>query len=216
MIYYQDDYVTLYHGDCREIMPTLGKFDLVLTDPPYGIGMCEGMKGGGFDSRGKTKRNPRKYAEKWDKERPSLVVFNKILLSADRHIIWGGNYFTDLLPQSNKWLTWDKVNYMPTYSDEELAWTSLPGDSVKKFRYPGSGVTAKEKDRIHPTQKPVALFTWCLQQAGDFETVFDPFAGSGTTGVAAKLLRKKCVLIEREKSFCEGAVERLRQEVLAL
>lgn len=215
MIYYQDDYVTLYHGDCREIMPTLGKFDLVLTDPPYGIGADEGRRYIPKPHQ-KAKTPPKRYKEKWDNERPSLVTFNQILQSASIHIIWGGNFFTDLLPQSNRWLTWDKVNYMPTFSDGELAWTSLSGDSVKTFKYSGAGGTAKEKDRIHPTQKPLALFTWCLQQAGDFETVFDPFAGSGTTGVAAKLLRKRCVLIEREKSFCEGAVERLRQEVLAL
>ena len=105
---------------------------------------------------------------------------------------------------------------MPTFSNAELAWTRLPGVSVKMFRYCGAGLCAKERERFHPTQKPLALITWCLSLAPDAQTILDPFAGSGTTGRAAKDLGRKCVMIEREEKYAEIAAKRMAQEVLAL
>jgi DNA modification methylase len=215
--YYQDDAVTIYHGDCREIVPTLGRFDLLLTDPPYGIKQDRGMGGGGFDGFGnKSKRNPKAYEGGWDDGRPGPEVFAVILEAAEQHIIWGGNYFADLLTVQGKWLVWDKEQTMPTYSDAELAWSTLSGVSVKMFRYCGAGLMAKEQGREHPTQKPLALMSWCLGFAPDARTVLDPFAGSGTTGRACKDLGRKCTLIEREERYCEIAARRMGQEVLAL
>ncbi|MDB5522789.1 MAG: putative methyltransferase [Rhizobium sp.] len=154
---------TLYLGDCLEIMPTLGKVDAVVTDPPYGIDRANGMGGGGVDGFGKgIKRTPKEYASDWDKARPPANVFQAMLKAAGTHIVWGGNYFSDLLPMSQKWLWWDKLQTMPSYSDGELAWTSLSGASTKKFIYNGSGLHAREKERLHPTQKPVELMSWCL------------------------------------------------------
>lgn len=216
--YYQDDAVTLYHGDCRQIVPLLGRFDLLLTDPPYGIKQDRGMGGGGYDGFGNgSKRTPKTYAGGWDGERPEASTFELLIESAALHIIWGGNYFADTLPVQSKWLVWDKEQTMPTYSDAELAWTTLSGVAVKMFRYCGAGLMAKEQGREHPTQKPVALMTWCLTLAGDdARTVLDPFAGSGTTGRACKDLGRKCVMIEREERYCEIAARRMGQEVLPL
>ena len=215
--YYQDSAVTIYHGDNREILPTLGKFDLLLTDPPYGIGLDRGVGDCGYDGFGNNKkRNPKRYKGSWDKERPTSDLFNLIIASSEKAIIWGGNYFSDILPKSSKWLFWDKQQTMPTYSDGEIAWTSLNGNSTKRIIIPQNGMVAGEQERFHPTQKPLALMIWCIQLAGDVQTIIDPFAGSGTTGRAAKDLGRKCVLIEREECYCEIAAKRMLQEVFDL
>lgn len=215
--YYQDSAVTIYHGDCREIVPHLGRFDLLLTDPPYGIKQDRGMGRGGYDGFGNgAKRQPKAYAGGWDDGRPEPETFAVILQAAEQHIIWGGNYFADLLTVQGKWLVWDKEQTMPTYSDAELAWSTLPGVSVKMFRYCGAGLMAKEQARAHPTQKPLALMVWCLGFVPAAKIILDPFAGSGTTGRACKDLGRKCVLIEREERYCEIAARRMGQEVLAL
>jgi DNA modification methylase len=212
--FYSDSAVTLYHGDAREIVPLLGRFDLLLTDPPYGIKQDRGMGGGGVDGFGNNiKRTPKVYAGGWDSERPEAALFATLLESSSEHIIWGGNYFADVLPVQSKWLVWDKEQTMPTYSDAELAWTTLSGVSVKMFRYCGSGLMAKEQGREHPTQKPLALMIWCLGFAPEAQTILDPFAGSGTTGRACKDLGRKCVLIEREEKYAEIAARRMGQEV---
>jgi DNA modification methylase len=214
-VYHEESGIRIYHGDSREILPTLGKFDLLLTDPPYGIHQDRGMGDGGFGFG--RKRMPKSYAGGWDEKTPDLQLMLLCLDACRSHIVWGGNYLSSLLPQQPKWLVWDKEQTMPSYSDAELAWTTLPGVSVKMMRYNGSGLLAKEKQRDHPTQKPLNLMLWCLQIAGpEVQTVLDPFAGSGTTGRACKDLGKKCVLIERDERFCEIAARRLAQEVLPL
>ncbi len=130
-----------------------------------------------------------------------------ILRKSKSQIVWGGNYFSDKLPVSRCWLYWSKL-MGGDFSDGELAWTSR--DAVlKEFT-----LCNKIKGRFHPTQKPVELMNWCLSFFPDALTVVDPFAGSGTTGRACKDLKRKCVMIEREESFCEVAAMRLAQEVL--
>lgn len=203
---------TLYLGDCREVLPTLAAVDAVITDPPYGIKMANGSGGGGKDGFGNgIKRTPKAYDGAWDDDRPGREVFERMLTLAPKHIFWGGNYFADLLPASTKWLWWDKCQTMPSYSDGELAWTSLPGTSTKKFVYNGSGLMAKEKDRVHPTQKPVELMKWCLQQADTPPHTLDPFMGSGSTGVACARLRLRFTGVEREVGFFDAACRRIEE-----
>ena len=205
------DGVTLYLGDCREILPTLERVDAVVTDPPYGIKQDRGMGGGGYDGfGGGKKRTPRVYAGGWDKDRPSQDIFTAILTAADRHIIWGGNYFSDFLPVSQKWLWWDKMQTMPTYSDGELAWTSLEGSSTKKFVYNGSGLHAREQERVHPTQKPVELMKWCLGLVPKASHILDPFMGSGTTGVAAVKLGRSFTGVEIDAAYFDIACRRIQ------
>jgi len=206
--YYQDDLVTLWHGDCRDILPTIepGSVDLILADPQYGIGRDKGMGGGGNRFSAKTQRT---YKGKWDGKRPSARTFATMLDVCPLAIIWGGNYFADLLPVNGKRLVWDKCQTMPSYSDAELAWTSLPGVSVKMLTYSGNGLMAKEKRRVHPTQKPLALMDWCLRLVKEWTCVLDPFAGSGTTLVAAKNLGRRAIGIEIDERYCEIAAGRL-------
>lgn len=201
---------TLILGDCREVLPGLSGVDAVVTDPPYGIGMDRGTRGCGYDGFGQgKKRAPRQYEGGWDASRPDQDVFNLILSSAPRHIIWGGNYFADMLPVSQKWLWWNKLQTMPTYSDGELAWTSLPGTSTKKFVYNGSGLMAREKEREHPTQKPVELLKWCLTLLPNADSILDPFVGSGTTGVACARLGRRFVGVEIHEPYFDIACRRI-------
>ena len=213
--YYRDDAVVIFNADCREIVPHIPKAHLLLTDPPYGIGRDKGI-GGGAGKAGICLRNPKQYDGGWDSERPAADTLIAATSAADLCIVWGGNYFADILPVRPKWLVWDKEQTMPSYSDAELAWTTLNGVAVKMMRYSGNGLLAREKTRVHPTQKPLALMKWCIGLAGDVQTILDPFAGSGTTGRAAKDLGRKAVLIEREERYCEIAVKRLTQECLPL
>lgn len=195
-------------GDCREVLLTLGKVDAVVTDPPYGIDQAGGFGGAGGFSAPIARRE---YDGHWDDARPGQDVFTAILASAKQHIIWGGNYFSDMLPMSQKWLFWDKLQTMPTFSDGELAWTTVPGVSTKKFVYNGNGLQAKEKNREHPTQKPVEVMKWCLGFLRDAGTILDPFMGSGTTGVACVKLGRKFIGIEIDQGYFDIACRRIEQ-----
>lgn len=199
--YYEDEYVTLYCGDCRDIVPHLGRFDLLLTDPPYGLG--DKFQGGTWKASKKIED-----MRKWDSEVPCLDFLLDLKIPS---IIWGGNYFD--LPPCRCVLAWRKLNAVSTMSDFEMAWTNFDMPA-KMFSHCSSGAM---KTHGHPTQKPVALMSWCITLAGDgIQTILDPFAGSGTTGVAAKLLNRKCTLIEKEERYCEIAARRLGQGVLPL
>lgn len=198
--YWTDGKRTIYHGDCREILPTLGKFDLLLTDPPYGIGV--GSMGMGRGAKRKT------FAEfSWDDEKPD----SELLINArgSVSIVWGGNYF--LLPASSCWLVWDKVQDFDG-AHCELAWTDLdiPVRSFKLSRIEAYG----NAPRYHPTQKPLALMRWCISFAPNAKTILDPFMGSGTTLLAAKLEGLEAVGIELSEKYCEAAVKRLQQNTL--
>jgi len=181
--------------------------ELCLSDPPYGIKRDKGF--GGFGGFGPPIAR-RSYKDKWDAERPSQTVFDAILKNAIGVILFGGNYFADMLPPSTHWLVWDKKNTMPTFGDCELLWTNSARHSVKKYEYEYNGLIGKEPERWHPTQKPVALLVAII---GDYsqegETIFDPFLGSGTTMVAAEQLGRRCFGVEISEKYCAVILERL-------
>lgn len=190
---------TLYLGDCLEILPTLGKVDAVVTDPPYGIG----EHGGRF--RGRKGQNIRVLPNMgWDKERPSRTVFDRMLAACDDAIIWGGNYFADYLPPSKGWLYWQKL-MGGDFADGELAWTSLDR-ALREFTKCPKGQGAE-----HPTQKPVALIEWCLGFLPSAQTILDPFMGSGTTGVACAKLGRRFIGIEIEPRYFDIACRRIEE-----
>lgn len=197
-------------GNCMEVMKSLGRFDAVVTDPPYGIGRGSGMGGGGRGLTGSRNTHLRIYKDgEWDSSRPKKAVFDLMIDKSDIQIIWGGNYFSDLIPVSGKWLFWDKCQTMPSYSDGELAWTTIGGNAVKQFTYNGNGLQAKEKERFHPTQKPIALMEWCLGFVPDARTVLDPFMGSGTTLVACQRLGRAGTGIEIDPDYFDIACKRV-------
>ena len=190
----------LYLGDCMEVLPTLPKVDAVITDPPYGINK-DGQK---RTTGGHGGRKEYEFLG-WDGERPAPAVFNAILNSADVHVVWGGNYFADLLPPTMRWLVWDKGQRI-NQSDGELAWTSMQS----ALRICTMNRVELMKDGAeHPTQKPIALMKWCIDQAGKPQTILDPFMGSGTTGVAAVQMGRRFIGIEREPKYFDIAVRRI-------
>ncbi len=215
--YYQDPAVTIYHGDCREIVPHLGRFDLLLTDPPYGIGADSKMHkiGGSVQGHGNRRVALRHYeATDWDSVPVENAFLSLLRGKCRKNIIFGGNYYE--LPPCKGPLVWDKLNGENTYADGEIAWNDL-GCPVRIKRHLWHGMCRKGGEhRDHPTQKPLEVMSWCICLAGDVQTILDPFAGSGTTGRAAKDLGRKATLIEREEKYCEIAARRMAQEVLAL
>ena len=190
---------TLYHGDCMEILPTLGKFDAVITDPPYGI---------------RANQNPVKgvwgkdvvVGGEWDANRPKNKLWPVLLAAGVVHCIWGGNYFADQLPPSMKWLVWDKGTRDFSLADCELAWTSI-NKASRVLTYSRN----PDFDKTHPTQKPLRVMTWTIEQAGPSATVLDPFMGSGTTGVACAQLGRKFTGIEIERKYFDIACERIER-----
>ena len=187
----------LYLGDCADLLPVFGRFNALITDPPYGIGKIN--QGGG---------RPVHFKDtlKWDLSTPEKLLLDWCISKCDASIVWGGNYFE--LPPSRCWLTWIKRDAVPSMAGCELAWTNF--DSNAKFF--DWTIAATNSERVaHPTQKPIALMRWCIEQAGNLESIFDPFMGSGTTGVAAVQLGRQFIGIEREPKYFEIACKRIEQ-----
>ena len=188
---------TLYCGDCRDVLPLLQKVDAVITDPPYGIGAAQEKPHNGWADYG---------VSDWDLSRPDQEVFNLFLHLGNIVIVWGGNYFTDFLPPSMGWLSWDKGQEGFSLADFELAWTNK-NKAARRINYPRS--LALKDGKQHPTQKPLAVMKWCIDQAGNPKTILDPFMGSGTTGVAAVQMGRSFIGIEREQKYFDIACQRI-------
>lgn len=187
------DGVTVYCGDCREILPLLPKADAVITDPPYGIGIAA---------------NPvrQRHAKMdWDDSIPAADLLDLVRSAAPLQIIWGGNYFD--LPPSQHFLVWDKVqpeNF--SLAMVEQAWSNM-AKPAKLFR---RHVVSFSKE--HPTQKPLELMEWCiLQLPADARLILDPFMGSGTTGVAAVRQGRRFMGCEREQAYFDIACRRVSE-----
>lgn len=205
----------VHNVDCLEFMRVLpdNHFDLIVTDPPYGINIASnGSVGGGKLAQVKD------YGENnWDKEIPSKEVFDEMKRISKNQIIFGGNYMTEHLDPSPCWVVWDKNN-TGNFADCELAWASF-NTAVRKFKHTWNGMLQEQMNwkekRFHPTQKPVALGRWLLETyANKGDKIFDPFAGSGSFLVACKQLGYEFVGCEREEKYCKVIEERLSQKTL--
>jgi site-specific DNA-methyltransferase (adenine-specific) len=184
----------LWHGDCREVLPRLGAFDLILTDPPYGIGINKSHRLATSRGHG---------GESWDdKPVPHWLMLMMQEQAADA-IVWGGNYYT--MGPARCVLVWDKQNDGRDFADCEVAWTSI--DAVARIfrKRPMNMDGGKE----HPTQKPIDLMVWCIDKVANAQTVLDPFMGSGSTGVACAMLGRDFTGIERERKYFDIACERI-------
>lgn len=189
---------TLYLGDCLEVMPTLGRFDAVVTDPPYGLG--------DWNNRGSNKSRPfdSDVTQHWDKG-VTLQQIDALRDAAKHQIIWGANYFSDFLPRSKQMFVWNKGIRNMHFNDCEIAWCSGWREASRMFDLSPSGL-----DKQHPTQKPLALMKWCIEKLPKgAETILDPFMGSGTTGVACVKLGRKFTGIELDEGYFDIACRRI-------
>jgi hypothetical protein len=223
--YYEEAGITLYHGDCRQIMPGLGSSDVLLADPPWGASIS-------VDGLRFTPKTDRSF---WREADRSQVIKHARVIGDDEpfdpahllgfearvRILWGAQFYSSRLPDSGGWWVWDKRGGERDVSDAdwplseaELAWTDY-GKGVRMFRHTWFGLIrdTEHGDHFHPTQKPVSLMHWCLNRVGA-TSVIDPYMGSGPTLEAAKKLGIGAIGIELEEYYCEIAANRLRQSVL--
>lgn len=191
----------LWHGDCREVLPLLPRFAAVITDPPYGLGDVLQRTPGGVTRWSKHFGNG---APTWDRVTVADGV-EAAIAQADRSVVWGGQFY--LLQPARCLLTWNKIIRNWSSSEAEHAWTNLDRPN-RVFDY-SHGQLATEGKHYHPTQKPVPLMAWCLDQAGRPSTVLDPFMGSGSTGVACVQLGLAFTGIEMERNYFDIACERI-------
>jgi hypothetical protein len=191
----------LWLGDCREILPTLGKVDAVVTDPPYGIGW-----------KPRVNHQDQPWVDRIDFDIRDFLI-------GQYNLIWGGQYFANILPVSEGWLTWckrpvlgDFSNDNRSYATTELAWRDWGKAKFISHVWDG-GMRAGVSDNrtfCHPSQKPVEVMEWCVKQLpSDALSVFDPFMGSGTTGVACAKLGRKFIGIEIEPKYFDIACRRI-------
>jgi DNA modification methylase len=200
--YYEHGGITIYHGDCREVLSEIGDVDLVLTDPPYGIKRFQKGKGRFL----KTKKL------EWD-VKPDKPLLDLILKKGKYQIVWGYNNLD--LPVSEYFLVWNKMQTVDNFASAEIAFTNakIP---AKVFNYSIHKHNSSKLLTGHETQKPLELMTWCISMVKGVTTILDPFMGSGTTLRAAKDLGRKAIGIELEEKYCEIAAKRLSQEVLPI
>ena len=184
---------TLYLGDCLDILPTLGKVDAILTDPPYGIGINKSNRlsvSRGFGG------------QTWDESPADLSWLVPMGVPS---IVWGGNYFD--LPPTRCVLAWDKNNAGRDFADFEMAWTNLDMVARRIVFRPMN----MDGGKVHPTQKPITVMKWCLDFLPDAETILDPFCGSGSTGVACAKLGRKFIGIELDETYFDIACDRIQK-----
>jgi len=211
--YYDQDGITIYNCDCRDILLDLPKVDLVLTDPPYGIDIASKVNVGGSVLANNTNH----IVSNWDSNPIDDTLMHDIIQHGKQAMVFGGNYYS--MPPSPCWLIWNKRGDYPSnnFADCELIWTSMSKPS-RIYKYFWQGMLQqdmKNKDyHYHPTQKPVSVMRWCILQGDEPQTILDPFLGSGTTAVAAKHLGRKCIGVEIEEKYCEIAAKRLSQSVM--
>ena len=212
-LYHSQDGIRIFCGDNRKLAPMLGEYDLLHTDPPYGIGADNHHK---WKAGGKAVAPKRNYGEgQWDSEPAPEWLLSLVRSKCRWQIIWGGNYFG--LPAAKGWLVWDKDNGENPFADCELAWTNLEM-VVRKIRYKWQGMLqenmAEKEVRWHPTQKPQSVMEWATNFAPDVQTVLDPWMGSGTMLLAARAKGLQADGIEINEQYCEAAKRRLAQGVL--
>jgi site-specific DNA-methyltransferase (adenine-specific) len=228
--YYQDGAVTIYHGDCREVLPSIERADALVTDPPYGSGLsfdyARRFKPGVGDWWNHSDRSGSSHHAPMVGDSEPFDPSYLLAFDAPKKVLWGANWYANRLPDSGGWWVWDKRGGKRDVTESdwpmgegEIAWANI-GKGVRIFRHTWFGLL-RDSERglhLHPTQKPVALMVWCIERTGipAGALVMDPYCGSGTTLRAAKDLGRKAIGIEIEERYCEIAAKRMQQEVLPL
>lgn len=208
-----------YNMDCLEGMKQFPDkyFDLAIVDPPYGIGVGSMAYTNGVQIVGNALAKRRDYSghSEWDSKPPEQEYFDELIRVSKHQIIWGGNYFTDKLKPTKSWIVWDKRvqdQMSNDFADCELAWCSK--GVARVFRYLWNGMlqgNMKDKEqRIHPTQKPVALYEWLLNKyAKEGDIILDTHVGSGSSLIACRNTNHKYVGFELDPDYYAKAKERI-------
>ena len=186
-------------------------FDLAIVDPPYGIGEDGGDKQRNFRSKKCPKGTNKHYTKKnWDNSKPNADYFIELKRVSKNQIIWGGNYFVDYLDSSMGWIFWDKKNGESDFSDCELAYTSF-NKGLRKFEWLWAGFQKQRPEtRIHPTQKPVALYKWLLDKyAKENDRILDTHLGSGSIAIACHDYKFYLTACELDKEYFDKAIQRI-------
>ena len=207
MIVSEKPRIELLNVDCMEYMATVPDkyFDLAIVDPPYGIGVNHNM--------GRRKGDAASDYKKayWDNVSPDVKYFNELFRVSKNQIVWGANHFISKMPKdSSCWILWDKMfSEDVSFAQYEMAWTSF--DSVcKKFTK-----DPKSADRIHPTQKPIALYKWILHNyAKEGDKILDTHGGSMSSAIACHQMGFDLTLCELDKDYYEAGVKRFKEQTL--
>lgn len=203
------DKITITNEDNMALMARYpdNYFDLAIVDPPYGV-LNKTKRG--------SQRSPHKYkvrAENWD-TRPTKEYFVELQRVSKNQVIWGGNYFTNDLFENNAWVFWHKKNPVDNYADGELAWTSFKKSQLKYFDYMYYGAINSDKNRFHPTQKPVKLYEWLLDKyAKEGEKILDTHLGSGSIAIACHNRKFELTACELDKDYFDASIKRIQNHI---
>ena len=205
----------VFNTDCLEYMRTLPDkaFQLAIADPPYGIG----EDGKSNHSRGLLAKPSQWTPKELDKQAMTAEFFEELRRISSNQIIWGANHFISRMPyDSSCWIVWDKENGTTDFADCELAWASFK-TAVRLFRFMWNGMLqgdmSHKEIRIHPTQKPVALYAWLLKNyAKPGDRIFDPMMGSQSSRIAAYKMGFDYVGCELDKEYFDKGCERFNRE----
>ena len=205
--------IKLIHGDSLQALKCYADnhFDVAIVDPPYGIDekmhrSSHGKVGGGeFE----------KYSQKrWDKQTPTQEYFDELRRVSKNQIIWGGNYFLDYLPSTRGIICWDKEKYVPNFSAWEMAWTSF--DVVARIvKHRHHGFLTSDNVKIHPTQKPIKLYEWLLENyTKGGGGILDTHLGSGSIAIACHYMKRKLIGYEIDKEYYDAACKRFKEQTM--
>lgn len=220
MIVSEKPRIELLNIDCMEYMATVPDkyFDLAIVDPPYGIGFGE-FNRTNKDSQGNRFKADKYKNSNWDDATPDSKYFFELERISKNRIVWGGNYYFDLLGNSKGLICWYKHQPVNNFSDCEYAWTNIDKPAkVFDFKYYGNlegNTTASEK--IHPTQKPIALYKWLLHNyAKEGDKILDTHGGSMSSAIACHQMGFDLTLCELDKDYYEAGVKRFKEQTAQL
>lgn len=217
---FQSGGVRLFQCDCMEFMRGTpdGYYDLAIVDPPYGLGVDVTMAKQSGTQYGKAAAPKSSYRSSgWDAEPPAIEYFVELRRVSKNQIVWGANHFIDKIAISSPcWLVWDKINGSNGFADCELAWTSFKS-AVRQFEFRWNGMLqgnmAEKEQRIHPTQKPVALYRWLLEKYADpSQRILDTHLGSGSHAIACHYFGAQLDACEIDADYFADAVKRFQRE----
>lgn len=222
--FYKQDKLSIYNMDNMELMKQIPDkyFDLAIIDPPYGISADKDFhRKSGYKGTNQKAKNSSFLIKNWDNETPSKEYFLELFRISKNQVIWGGNYMIENINKnSNCWIVWDKDNNTSDFADCELAWTSFKS-AVRKIKLKWNGMLqcdmANKETRIHPTQKPISLYSWILEKyAKKGMKIFDSHLGSGSNAIACHYAEMEFIGCELDIDYYNDSIKRIKENTRQL